>query len=136
MLVLKGEAWYLRKQIEGKRTDHALKICGGEKNRKRAEKAATALERTLLEGRAAIDVLSKLGLQPAAPKARRADPGRMGCAIRDVVNPNARTRTNDDRVAIGGRINGPFTTTPSFERNAVDCGMSILLTVLILAVAL
>ena len=43
VLVLKGDAWYLRKQIGGKRQDHALKIYGGEANRKKAEKAAAAL---------------------------------------------------------------------------------------------
>jgi hypothetical protein len=41
-LVLRGEAWYLRKQIDGERNDHPLKIYGGEANRRRAEKAAEA----------------------------------------------------------------------------------------------
>jgi hypothetical protein len=30
VVVLKGEAWYLRKQIAGKRKDHALKVYGGD----------------------------------------------------------------------------------------------------------
>jgi integrase/recombinase XerD len=64
-LVLRGDAWYLRKQIGGKRQDHALKVFGGEANRKKAERAATALERTLMQGAAGVAVLKKLGLEPA-----------------------------------------------------------------------
>ena len=42
VLVLKGEAWYLRKQIGGKRQDHALKIYGGEPNLHRQEDESAA----------------------------------------------------------------------------------------------
>lgn len=68
-MLLKGEAWYLRKQIGGKRKDHPLKVYGGEANRKAAEKAAVALGRTLMQAEAGSAVLRKLGLEPAAKPA-------------------------------------------------------------------
>jgi len=68
VLVLKGDAWYLRKQISGVRKDHPLKVYGGETNRKQATKAAKALERALLNAAAGAAVLVKLGLQPTTPK--------------------------------------------------------------------
>lgn len=61
-LTLRGQAWYLRKQIAGKRKDHPLKVFGGEANRRQAEKAAKALERQLLDAQAAVGALKKFGL--------------------------------------------------------------------------
>lgn len=68
-LILKGEAWYLRKQVAGKKVDHPLKVYGGEANRKTAAKAAKKLEGTLQEAQAGAAVLKKLGLEPAAKPA-------------------------------------------------------------------
>lgn len=67
-LILSGrnkEAWYLRKQIGGKRKDYALGVYGGEANRKKAEKAAKAMEATLTQAHAATAVLQGMGLGPA-----------------------------------------------------------------------
>jgi integrase len=64
-LVLKRGSWYLRKQMDGVRKDHPLKVSGGEAARPAAEKAAKALEKQLSQAHAGATVLKKLGLQPA-----------------------------------------------------------------------
>lgn len=61
-LKLRGNAWYLRKMVDGKAKEFPLGLYGGEADRKRAEKAAEKMRRQVDEAVAAAKMLARLGL--------------------------------------------------------------------------
>lgn len=66
-LKLRGQAWVLRKQIDGRRKDYPLRVYGGAANRPAAEKAAQALERDVLSAHSAVGLLQRAGLHLPKP---------------------------------------------------------------------
>jgi integrase len=68
-LKLRGNAWYLRKSVNGKLKEFPLRIYGGEDDRARAEKAASKMSKNINEGKAAKKVLGKPGLHAVGKKA-------------------------------------------------------------------
>jgi integrase len=123
-LVLKGEAWYLRKQMAGERKDHSLKVFGGEANRKRAEKAAVALERQLQQAHAASGVLAKMGLQPqpAAKKADQITLAQWWKRYQEVYEPRKATRTQTaDKARMEQWMALLGEDTPMVDIKQIDC---------------
>ena len=68
-LRLRGEAWWLRKAVDGVTHEIPLGVYGGEPNRKQAEKAASKAVETLMEARTGRRVMASLGLPIPAKKA-------------------------------------------------------------------
>jgi integrase len=68
-LRLRGDAWYLRRVLGGKKVDIALGIYGGERNRKKAEKAAEKRITDDDQARAAMRWNRKQGIEPPKQQA-------------------------------------------------------------------
>ncbi len=63
-LRLRGDSWYLRKVVGGKRHEVPVGVYGGEANRKKAAKAAEKMATQLDQAHAATKALRRFGLEP------------------------------------------------------------------------
>jgi integrase/recombinase XerD len=63
-LRLRGDSWYLRKVVAGKRHEVPLGVYGGETNRRKALKAAEKMATELDQAHAATKALRRFGLEP------------------------------------------------------------------------
>jgi integrase/recombinase XerD len=68
-LRLRGDSWYLRKNVGGERIEVPLGVYGGEMNRKRAATAAKRMADQLNQSHAATQALRKFGLEIPRPNA-------------------------------------------------------------------
>ena len=61
---LRGNAWYLKKSVDGVTKEFPLGFYGGEADRKKAEKAGVKMAKEIDQAKAAAKMLERLGLSP------------------------------------------------------------------------